>query len=168
MQENRCTWSYIRSIKQGMIAALSGVSRPVARSGCLVYMLVLTGPKRTRDQVPPCKKKKKQMKKNPNPNTRVAAHPLTPMLCHETRVEDRKTADTLPTTASSSPYREFVDRRQIMNAAAAAHAVAPRATYRLVRSAGGSSLLGKAVLGFVAASARATKSSLMLLHVTLT
>jgi hypothetical protein len=55
-----------------------------------------------------------------------------------------------------------------MNAAMAAQAVAPIAIYKLVLSGGSSSLLGNAVLGFVAASARVTNSSLMLFHVTLT
>lgn len=66
------------------------------------------------------------------------------------------------------PHADVVDLRQIINAASAAHVVAPRATYKLVRSGGGSSLFGNAVLGFVAASARPTNSSLMLLQVTLT
>ena len=61
-----------------------------------------------------------------------------------------------------------VDRRQIITAAMAAHAVAPSAMYRLVRSGASSSVLGKPRLGFVAVSARATKSSLMLFQVTLT
>lgn len=55
-----------------------------------------------------------------------------------------------------------------MNAATAAQVVAPRARYRLVLSGGGSSLFGNAVLGFVAASAKATKSSPILFHLTLT
>lgn len=65
------------------------------------------------------------------------------------------------------PHIELVDLLQIINAANAAQVVAPNAIYKLVRS-GASSVFGNAVLGFVAASASATNSSLILCHVTLT
>lgn len=65
-------------------------------------------------------------------------------------------------------YPDVVDRRQIMNAATPAQAVAPKARYRPVLSGSGSSLRGKAVLGFVAASANAINSSLILDHLTVT
>jgi hypothetical protein len=67
-----------------------------------------------------------------------------------------------------SRYVLAVVRLQIMNAAAAAQAVAPKAIYRLVLSGASSSLFGNAELGFVAASARVTNNSLMLFQVTLT
>jgi hypothetical protein len=72
------------------------------------------------------------------------------------------------TSAHSGAQFEFVVLLHIITAAISAQAVAPNATYILVLSGGSSSLFGKAVLGFVAASANVTNSSLMLFHVTLT